>query len=846
MKRYFLSIVIAFAIGETSLAQVKDPIPPSYRLDQTNPMNIYRAEAQKINSLIHTKLDLKFDYEKEEVHGEAWITLKPHFYDTNQLTLDAKSMEIHSIEMLKGNSKKKLNFTQDDFQVFIDLDKVYNRNEDYTVYIKYTARPNEVKAQGSRAISSAKGLYFINPRGEEPNKPTQIWTQGEPESNSAWFPTIDKPNQKTSQEIYLTVPDQYVTLSNGKLEKQTKNSDGTRTDYWNFKEKHAPYLFFIGIGDFAVIKDQWKDIVVDYYVEHEYAPYAKDIFGDTPEMIQFFSDILQYKYPWNKYSQMVARDYVSGAMENTTAVLHQERAQQLPGQLIDENIWEGTIAHELIHHWFGNLVTTESWMNLAVNEAFANYSEYMWYEYKYGKNKAEEDRYFDLKRYTSDESHFGKDLIRKYYKDKQDMFDVVSYNKGGKGILHMLRKYLGDDAFFTGLSKYLHDNAYGTAEGTHIRLALEEVSGLDLNWFFDQWFYSNGHPQLILAYDYDTNSKKVKVHVSQTQNNYFEFPFAIDIVVDGKVKRENVWVSKKRVNTFEFDATKKPEVVIPNADQDILCEITDNKTIEEFIAQFNYGKDEFITRALALEALANAQSTHEAALGTIISALEDDFEGIRIQAINHLDAKDRNVRSRSISILEKLAISDPKTLVQAAAYEILNEMEYGDISLFEKGLKSQSFRVQAASAVGVLRLDPSRTSEFLELSDDVVSSNQELVAALLDSWIANNDQTKLRIAAEPVAFYLFAKFENADLGSKLERGFNWVLSSNDLASTKIIANTYSQVYKYYAKDNPSLVQALNILLDQAIQLKANAFQSNPDSSYEEQIKVLNEVKADIK
>ena len=493
-------------------------------------MNIYRAEAQKINSLIHTKLDLKFDYEKEEVHGEAWITLKPHFYDTNQLTLDAKSMEIHSIEMLKGNSKKKLNFTQDDFQVFIDLDKVYNRNEDYTVYIKYTARPNEVKAQGSRAISSAKGLYFINPRGEEPNKPTQIWTQGEPESNSAWFPTIDKPNQKTSQEIYLTVPDQYVTLSNGKLEKQTKNSDGTRTDYWNFKEKHAPYLFFVGIGDFAVIKDKWEDIVVDYYVEHEYAPYAKDIFGDTPEMIQFFSDILQYKYPWNKYSQMVARDYVSGAMENTTAVLHQERAQQLPGQLIDENIWEGTIAHELIHHWFGNLVTTESWMNLAVNEAFANYSEYMWYEYKYGKNKAEEDRYFDLKRYTSDESHFGKDLIRKYYKDKQDMFDVVSYNKGGKGILHMLRKYLGDDAFYTGLSKYLHDNAYGTAEGTHIRLALEEVSGLDLNWFFDQWFYSNGHPQLILAYDYDTNSKKVKVHVSQTQNNYFEFPFAIDSV----------------------------------------------------------------------------------------------------------------------------------------------------------------------------------------------------------------------------------------------------------------------------------------------------------------------------
>ena len=845
MKRYFLSIVIAFAIGQTSLAQVKDPIPPSYRLDQTNPMNIYRAEAQKINSLIHTKLDLKFDYEKEEVHGEAWITLKPHFYDTNQLTLDAKSMEIHSIEMLKGNSKKKLNFTQDDFQIFIDLDKTYSRNEEYTVYVKYTARPNEVKAEGSRAISSAKGLYFINPRGEEPNKPTQIWTQGEPESNSAWFPTIDKPNQKTSQEIYLTVPDQYVTLSNGKLEKQTKNSDGTRTDYWNFKEKHAPYLFFVGIGDFAVIKDRWEDIVVDYYVEHEYAPYAKDIFGDTPEMIQFFSDILQYKYPWNKYSQMVARDYVSGAMENTTAVLHQERAQQLPGQLIDENIWEGTIAHELIHHWFGNLVTTESWMNLAVNEAFANYSEYMWYEYKYGKNKAEEDRYFDLKRYTSDETHFGKDLIRKYYKDKQDMFDVVSYNKGGKGILHMLRKYLGDDAFYTGLSKYLHDNAYGTAEGTHIRLALEEVSGLDLNWFFDQWFYSNGHPKLILAYDYDANSKKVKVHVSQSQNNYFEFPFAIDIVVDGKVKRENVWISKKRVNTFEFDAAKKPEVIIPNADQDILCEITDNKTTDEFIAQFNYGQDEFITKALALEVLANSQSTNEKALNTLIKAMEDEYEGIRIQAINHLDAKDRNVKSKSTSVLKKLATSDSKTLVQAAAYQKLNEMGENDLELFKEGSKSQSFSVQAAAAVGVLRIDPSRVSEFMDLPDEVVGSNYRLVAEMLGHWIENNDHSKLKVAADAVAFYLFEKFEDEVLGTKLERGFHWVLESNDLESTKIIADTYTQVYRFYANDNPNLAQALRMLLDQAITIKSNAFKQNPDKGFEEQIKVLTEAKASI-
>lgn len=846
MKRHIFSIAIALLFSAITQAQVTDALPPSYKTDQTNQLDIYRAEAQKINSLVHTKLDLKFDYDKEEAHGEAWITLKPHFYDTNELTLDAKAMLIHNVEIVQGNSKKKLNYTYDDYNLHINLDKTYKRTEKYTIYIKYTSRPNEVKESGSAAISDAKGLYFINPRGEEANKPTQIWTQGEPQSNSSWFPTIDRPNQKTSQEIYLTVPDKYVTLSNGKLEKQTKNADGTRTDYWNFPKKHAPYLFFVGVGDFAVVKDKWKNIDVDYYVEHEYAPYAKDIFGNTPEMIQFFSDILQYEYPWNKYSQMVGRDYVSGAMENTTAVLHQERAQQKPGQLIDQNIWEGTIAHELIHHWFGDLVTMESWANLSVNEAFANYSEYLWREHKYGKDKAEEDRYGDLKSYAMDDANFNKNLVRYHYNHREDMFDGVSYNKGGKGVLHMLRKYLGDDAFFTGLSKYLHDYEYGTAEAVQIRLALETVSGRDLNWFFDQWFFSNGHPKLLVAYDYDANAKKVKVHVSQSQNNYFEFPFAIDIVVDGKVKRENVWVAKKRVNTFEFSATKKPDVVIPNADQDILCEITDNKSTEEFAAQYKYGKDEYISRALALETLANSQSTNDAALNTLITALKDPADGIRREAINHLDAKDSNVKSKAISTLKNLAESDSKTLVQAAAYNKLNEMKETDLALFEKGLKSKSFSVQAAAAVGVLRIDPTRISEISQLPDEVIESNHELVGALLNSWIESNDESKLNLAAEAVAFYLFTQFEDPILGSKLEDGFKWVLSADDMESTKTIANQYSQVNKYYAKDNPNLKQALIMLLDQAIDLKSKAFRSNPAKGYEQQIKTLNDTKATIK
>ena len=210
------------------------------------------------------------------MYGKEWVTIHPHFYSTDSLTLDAKGMEIKEIALMKGNSKIPLKYSYDDsLQLRIKLDKLYKGGENYIIYINYISKPNELKVKGSAAITDAKGLYFINPKGEEEGKPVQIWTQGETEANSAWFPTIDKPNQKTTEEIYMTVPSKYVTLSNGLLVSQKKNADGTRTDYWKMDLPHAPYLFFMGVGDYVIVKDKYKNIPVDYYVEKEYAPFCK-------------------------------------------------------------------------------------------------------------------------------------------------------------------------------------------------------------------------------------------------------------------------------------------------------------------------------------------------------------------------------------------------------------------------------------------------------------------------------------------------------------------------------------------------------------------------------------------
>lgn len=663
----------------------------------------YRGSYTIINDLVHTKVDARFDYDKSYMNGKVWITLKPHFYPTDSLTLDAKGMDIHKVALAKGAATTPLKYEYDGWNLRIKLGKTYKNNETYTIFIDYTAKPNEVKVQGSAAITDAKGLYFINPKGEEKDKPTQIWTQGETEATSVWCPTIDKPNMKTTQETIMTVPAKYVTLSNGKMISSKKNADGTRTDHWKMDLPHAPYLFFMGVGDYAVIKDSWKGKEVNYYVEHEFAPVAKKIFGNTPEMMTFFSKITGLEYPWVKYSQMTARDYVSGAMENTTAVLHQESAQQDARELIDGNGWESTIAHELFHHWFGDYVTCESWSNLTVNESFANYSETLWDEYKYGKDAGDAQNYNDMAGYLQSGSE-KKHLVRFHYPDKESMFDAVSYNKGGR-ILHMLRNYVGDDAFYKSLNVYLNDNKFQAAEAHQLRLAFEKVTGQDLNWFWNQWYFGDGHPSLDIDYLYNENAKTVQVIIKQTQKTgkVFTLPIAIDVYNGAKKERHNVWV-KNAVDTFSFSYSSRPELVNVDGDKILLALKKDNKTLDNYIHQYKYA-GLYLDRREAIE-FAQKNQDNSKAQELLKLALKDKYHGLRILTASRLDFKNSALKSAVEPILADLARSDPKSTVRAAAITALGNYDNAAYNaIYAKGINDSSYSVAGASLENLSRKD---------------------------------------------------------------------------------------------------------------------------------------------
>lgn len=663
----------------------------------------FPAEAQLekeaiVNDLIHTKLDVRFDYQKRYLYGKEWVTLKPHFYPTDSVRLDAKGMDINNVALIKDGKKNPLKFRYDSLTLIIQLDKIYLQTDKYTLYIDYTAKPEKLKVR-----KEDQGLHFINPDGSEKGKPIQIWTQGETECSSAWFPTIDKPNQKTIQEIAMTVPAKFVTLSNGKLISKKSNQDGTRTDTWKMDLPHSPYLFMMAVGDFKIYTDKWHGKELNYYVEPEYAPYAKDIFGITPEVMSFFSKIVGVEYPWNKYAQIAVRDYGGGAMENTTATLFGDNIQATKRELADRFHEDGGIVHELFHQWFGNYVSAENWGNLTLNESFANLAEILWREYKFGKDERDEHINDGMQSYLNDEESQTKNLVRYDYQNREDMFDVVSYQKGGR-ILNMLRNYLGNEAFYKGLHIYLTANAFKAAEAHHLRLAFEEASGLDLNWFFNQWYFGAGHPVLSINYQWDEATKTVTVYMQQIQKGQvFILPIAIDIYTEGKIERKNIWL-KTKSDTLQFHVNVKPDLVNVDAEKIILSKKSDAKTLDEYAFQY-FNAPLYLDRYEAIEA-AEKNQMEKQGQKILIAALKDKYYGLQLKAINAINISNNNLRLLALPILINLAENDSNNLVRAESLKMLGKLkDSAYMPLFKRSINSYSYLVAGASLNAIALLD---------------------------------------------------------------------------------------------------------------------------------------------
>ncbi|MGZ5285285.1 MAG: M1 family metallopeptidase, partial [Kaistella sp.] len=483
-------------------------------------------------------------------------------------------------------------------------------------------------------------------------------------------------------------------------------------------------------------------------------------------------------------------------------------------------------------------VTTESWSNLTVNESFANYSEYLWNEHKYGKDFADYTLMKAAEGYFRDPSNVTKDLVRFNYHNKEDMFDGVSYNKGGS-ILHMLRNYLGDEAFWGGMHDYLKTNEYGTGEAHQFRLSLEKVSGKDLNWFFNQWFFNSGHPKISYTTTFEPVKKQVKVTVSQDQlSGNFQFPLALDIYENGKPSRKNVWVSAKDKNDFTFPVSKNPDFINLNADGVLLGEFTENKTPEQYFAQYSNSK-EFLSRYKAVENAAENKGLNPVSLKTLVAALKDSNFRIRMKALSGLDLSKADQAKAALSEVEKMASNDSKTLVQAAAISALaktKDKKY--VPLFEKGMTAVSNSVKASSLSGISAVDPSRVASLAD-KIDLEGASDDLIAELLPVIVKNKIEKQMPAIASTVAFYPFLKFQNPELGASAEDGFNWIMSSDNLKATENLTKVLTQVKSQIAQNPQAKMMIVQILKD-GLAKKMVVLKANPSSpTINQQIDAIN-------
>ncbi len=491
----------AFAIGDGySIFLINDPravaIPQARSFELPDDTLHYAPDRSA--DVRHVKLVITLDFEQETVSGTAYTTFAALYEEVKTVMFDAVELAIESVTI----DGKNVAYTTTDTKLTVTLDRVYFNNEVFTVAVAYHAKPRT-------------GLHFVKPAPEDPTRPVQAWSFGQPRYHSHWFPCHDAPNDRATTEMIVTVPSQFLTVSNGNLLQVTDNG-ATKTHHWLHDIPHAAYLISLVVCDFAVIEDTYNGKPVTYYVRKDRKDDAPLLMGKTPQMMQFFSEFTGVEYPYDKYAQTAVELY-TGAMEHTTATTHSFMFLMDKKAAFDNDTLVPVVAHELAHQWFGDLVTCRDWSNGWLNEGFATYFENMWNEHDLGRDAFKESMLRMKEWYIGEDKHYRRPIVyHVFHDDGFELFDGHMYGKGA-WVLHMLRHQLGETAFRRAIKTYLERFREKEVITPDLERTFEESTGRSLALYFQQWVYSGGYPAFEVSYSWDSEYKLAKIKIKQTQ-----------------------------------------------------------------------------------------------------------------------------------------------------------------------------------------------------------------------------------------------------------------------------------------------------------------------------------------
>ena len=567
----------------------------------------------------HIKIDVVPNFEQRTVAGTTTLTFAPISKSVEQVTLDAERLNVSNIE----SSVPLADYVLTDHKLTLLFATPVRVGQDIQVAITYTAQPQ-------------KGLYFRTPELGYPAEDTHLWTQGETHEAPHWFPCFDYPNERSTTEVICTVPEEMVVVSNGRqLSEEVK--EGLKTVHWYQDKPHASYLVCLVAGKFQVLEDKHRDIALRFFTQPSLAEHGANSFQDTRTIMEFYEAEIGIPFPWDKYDQATILDFNSGGMENTTittltstTIFSKETENIHSSRNLD--------AHEMAHQWFGDYVTCEDWANLWLNEGFATYYTHLYNEHKLGRDELLYGLWRDATSRVLPQTDNPKPIVYRGYDSPWEQFDFRAYPKGS-WVLHMLRSQLGEDLYRAGIKHYLEQNGQKSVVTADLKAALEEVSGRELDRFFDQWVFLAGSPKLKVRYKWLPKERLAQITVEQTQKRddntgLFELPTTVRFTVDGKPVDHDILINKEK-HEFYVPLENQPTLVRFDPEYTVLAEVDFDKPQAMVFTQLE-AEGDMLGRLFAARQLGKNDS-HQSVEALQKTLTNDPYYGVRIQAAESLE-----------------------------------------------------------------------------------------------------------------------------------------------------------------------------------------------------------------
>jgi len=679
----------------------------------------------------HYLIKLNLDVEGKAFQGEAVLTLSSLRPDLKTVELDA---EDYRVEKVNDEWGRTLSFKQTDKKLLVELLRPYSVGEVFSITVFYRSDDQAHKT------TNKKGLRFFEATEEHP---TLVASDSWPDGVHHWFPCYDFPNDKVTEEIIATVKEPYKVASNGRLVSVVKNErEKTVTYHWLQDKPHSTYLIFLAAAPYEIIRDRYENIPINYWVFPQQAKDALRSYEKTPKMMEFFIKTFGTPYPWDKYDQISVP--LGGGAESTSAtamtyeIIHDEKAEKDFSSI-------GIVSHELAHQWWGDLITLRSWEHAWLNESFGTYSDYLYYEYDRGPEEGAINLLNKKNAYLREaRTKYIRPIVTDHYDAPQDLFDAHSYQKGAC-VLHMLRFVLGDQRFFQVLKEFLHRYSFQPVDTHDFMKTVKEVTGENLDWFFEQWLFKPGHPVFEISSSWDEAKKTLGLTIKQVQDTsrgipVFKTPVLIGIRGSKSLDEESIkgdkddeviyqiWITGKE-NHYEFHLTGKPLLVRFDRGNYLLKEWTFPKSVEELLYQAR--NDDVIGRMWAVEQLEKFADKPEVVKALQDVARGDEFWAVRKTAVETIGSWKN---TKFVPFLKEKC-KDRHSQVRAAALKVLGDLAQPALAGFfqECFNRDDSYVAQAEALRALGKTGDRKQADFLKKAAALPSYRNIIKNAALEA-----------------------------------------------------------------------------------------------------------------